>query len=118
MHVISRTTYLSIYVALLVLLVLTWGASLISLGRWNLLLALVIAGAKTMLIVMYFMHARYSSPLVRLFAFGGLLWFVLLVGLTVLDVNMRVLDVRRFGYDTDVVPTLRHTVEQNAPHRE
>lgn len=118
MHVISRTTYLVIYAILMVLLVLTWAASLVSLGRLNLLVALLIAGVKTLLIVFYFMHARYSSPLVRLFAFGGLLWFLLLVGITVFDVRMRPVDVRRFGYDTAVVPLLPQTIDENDPHRE
>ena len=118
MHVISRTTYLAIYAVLMVLLVVTWAASLVSLGRWNLAVAILIAAAKTILIVMYFMHARYSSSLTRLFAFGGLLWFVLLISITVLDVRSRPTDVRRFGYETDVVPTQRHSIDDDDPHRE
>ncbi len=118
MHVIPRKTYLLIYVALMILLVVTWAASLVSLGRFNLTVAMLIAGVKTILIVMYFMHARYSSPLTRLFAFGGLLWFVLLISLTVLDVHQRRVDVRRFGYETDVVPTQRDSIDDNDPFRE
>ena len=66
------------------LLVLTLATTLIgriSLGAWNLPIALAIAGAKAALIALYFMHVRWSSGLTRLAAVGGLLWlFILVVG--------------------------------------
>lgn len=74
----TRNTYFLIFAALLVLLAVTVGVAFLSLGRWAPLVAMMIAVAKAVLIVLYFMHVRYEVPLVRIFAIAGFLWLVLL----------------------------------------
>jgi cytochrome c oxidase subunit IV len=64
------------------LLALTLATTLIGridLGAWNLVIALAIAGAKATLIILFFMHVRWSSGLTRLTMLGGLLWLGILV---------------------------------------
>lgn len=57
--------YFKIFLALLLLLVATVGASKIHLpGYGNILLAMAIAVVKAVLIVLYFMHMRWTGKLV------------------------------------------------------
>ncbi len=84
-HVIPIRTYLLIFAALFVLLILTVLASLIDIGIFNIVLAMTIAIVKAVLIILYFMHVRYSSRLTWLFAGAGFLWLAILLGLTMAD---------------------------------
>jgi cytochrome c oxidase subunit IV len=77
--------YYLVYAALIVLLLLTMGAHLFDLGAWSLLIAMVIAIIKAVLVLLYFMHLRYSSRLVWLFAGAGLAWLFLIFLYTLSD---------------------------------
>lgn len=44
-----------------------------------------IAALKAFLIMWFFMHVREGSGLLRLFAFGGLFWLLILLGLSLGD---------------------------------
>jgi cytochrome c oxidase subunit 4 len=83
-HVSLRTYYL-IFGALLVLLVLTVAVAYLDLGGWGIALALLIATVKALLVILYFMHVRYSNPLTWLFVASGFAWLVILIGLTFSD---------------------------------
>jgi len=84
-HVVSIPTYLGIYVALLALLGATVGAYYVNLGFWSIALGVAIAVVKALLIVLYFMHVRFSSRLVWIFALAGFVWLAILIGLTLND---------------------------------
>ena len=84
-HIISLKTNLIVYASLLLLLVLTIGGAYLDLGRFNFPLAMAIAVTKACLIVLYFMHARYASRLMHMFATAGLLWLAILFVLTLAD---------------------------------
>lgn len=71
--------------ALLLLTLSTYLLALVDLGIGNLIVALVIAAAKASLIVLYFMHARYSDQLTRIAIGAALLWFGILLVLTMSD---------------------------------
>ncbi len=71
------------------LLALTWGLGYVNLGVFNLPLALFISVAKTLLIVLFFMHIKGSSRLLHLAAFTGLLWLFLMLLLTLADYYSR-----------------------------
>lgn len=98
-HVLPLRTYLAVFAALMVLLVATVAAALFDFGQftvgsWNLhfvnvLVMLTIAIVKTLLVVLYFMHVRYSSRLTWVFASAGFLWFAILVTLTLGDYMTR-----------------------------
>ncbi len=77
----SVRTYMLSAVALLLLLALTVGLSYAPIGRWHVVAALAIAAAKAILIVLFFMHGRFSTGVIRIAIVGGLLWFgILFVG--------------------------------------
>jgi cytochrome c oxidase subunit IV len=84
-HVVPLTTYYWNFAALMVLLVLTLVAAMFDLGEWNTVIALTIAVAKALLVVLYFMHLRWSTPLVRVFAGAALFWLMILFVLTLDD---------------------------------
>src|SRR5438874_635178 len=65
-HVVSRRTYFLVFAALLVLTATTMAVSALELGRWHLVAGLLIATAKALLVVLFFMHVLHSPRLVWL----------------------------------------------------
>jgi cytochrome c oxidase subunit 4 len=75
------------YYAIRALLVLTYAVAVsrIDLGRLNTIAALTIAVCKALLVVLYFMHVRYSTRLTKLVVVGGFMWLALMIGMTMVD---------------------------------
>ena len=84
-HIVSRTTYFAIFGALIVLTFATVGVAKVDLGEWNVVVALSIAVTKATLVILYFMHIKYSKRLTQLVVAAGFLWLLLLLGLTLSD---------------------------------
>ncbi len=84
-QIISTRVYYSIYVALLVLLALTISLAYVHLGYLNVLAAMTIAVLKAVLIILYFMHVRYSSRLTWVFVGAGFFWLAILLVLSMTD---------------------------------
>ncbi|MEW6297766.1 MAG: cytochrome C oxidase subunit IV family protein [Thermodesulfobacteriota bacterium] len=84
-HPISPRGYFIVFGVLLVLTAVTVQVSFLDLGPFNAIVALAIAVSKALLVVLYFMHARYSPRLTQLVIGGGLLWFGILVAFTLSD---------------------------------
>ncbi|HLL72703.1 MAG TPA: cytochrome C oxidase subunit IV family protein [Pyrinomonadaceae bacterium] len=86
-HIVSKKVYYLIFGALMVLTALTVWVANIDLGseKLNTVVALAIAVTKAVLVVLYFMHVRYSSRLTWVVVAGGFLWLVIMVGLTLSD---------------------------------
>jgi cytochrome c oxidase subunit IV len=78
-------TYLFVWAALLALLVLTVASSFVHLGGWNAAVNVIIAGAKAALVAVFFMHLRERPALVRLAAVLGVVWLMILIGLSLSD---------------------------------
>jgi cytochrome c oxidase subunit 4 len=81
----SVRLYYVVFIMLLVLLAVTVGAAEMDLGRLNFAVAVLIASTKAVLILLYFMHLRYSLPLVWLFSAGSLFFLAILFALTLSD---------------------------------
>lgn len=81
----SRKTYLWVYVGLGLLLMLTWGVAHFRLGPLNTIIAMLISFAKMALILLYFMHVRYTRRFVWLFVAAGFFWFSIMVFLSFTD---------------------------------
>ena len=89
-HVVSIKLYVTIFGTLLLLTLATAGAAFIDLGgELNSIVALTIALIKALLVLLFFMHLRYSSRLTWVFAGAGLFWLLILVTLTISDVLTR-----------------------------
>lgn len=88
-HVVSLKIYFLIFGALMVLTAVTVWAAFQDFGTLNTVVALGIAVLKASLVILYFMHVRYSSSLVRVTAVAGFLWLFILIGFTASDVISR-----------------------------
>jgi cytochrome c oxidase subunit 4 len=84
-HIVSPITYLIIFGALLVGTAITIGASFIEMGPWNPVVAIAIACVKATLVVLFFMHIKYSSKLMKLTVGAGFFTFLILVGMSLSD---------------------------------
>ena len=84
-HIVSPVVYIVVFLTLLVCTGLTVGASYIEMGVFNPIAAIAIACFKMVLVVLFFMHVKYSSKLTKLTVFCGLFTFVALIGMTLMD---------------------------------
>jgi cytochrome c oxidase subunit 4 len=84
-HVSPMSMYLAVFAALMVLTALTAWVSFQDLGRWNDVVALSIATTKMTLVIVFFMHVKYSTRLTKLVVLSGFLWLLILLGLTFAD---------------------------------
>ena len=76
---------LAVFVALLVLVAATVFVARFDMGKWNFIVAVSIAFAKSVLIVFYFMHVRESGPLTKIVVVAGLLWLAILFTFSLAD---------------------------------
>ena len=89
-HVVSIKVYAAVFAALIGLTLLTTAVAFIDLGGdTNAIAALTIAICKALLVILFFMHARYSSRLTWVFASAGFFWLMILLTLTISDVLTR-----------------------------
>jgi cytochrome c oxidase subunit 4 len=84
-HLVSLRVYFLVFAALMSLTGLTISAAMQDLGPLNTVVALVIACTKAVLVVLYFMHVRYSTRLTWAVVAGGFLWLILLLLMTLSD---------------------------------
>lgn len=86
--------YLTVAVTLLILTGVTYSVAAINLGPFNIVIALTIATCKATLVVLYFMHARYSPRRTQLVIISGIFWLAILLILTLSDYLTRSLLTR------------------------
>lgn len=84
-HIVSPKIYVTIFLSLLVLTGSTVAISYIDLGVFNAVVALAIACIKMMLVVLFFMHVKYSSKLTKLTVISGVFVFLGLISMTMAD---------------------------------
>ena len=84
-HVVSPKIYVIILFALILGTALTVWASFWELGILNPIIALAIATGKAVLVVLFFMHVKYSSKLTKLTIVCGIFMFLTLIGMTLAD---------------------------------
>jgi cytochrome c oxidase subunit 4 len=84
-HIVSKTIYFLIFGALMVLTVVTYWVALYDFGAWNVVIALAVAVTKAVLVVLFFMHVRYSTRLTKIVVIAGFFWLAILVTLTLSD---------------------------------
>ncbi|HTB93205.1 MAG TPA: cytochrome C oxidase subunit IV family protein [Candidatus Sulfotelmatobacter sp.] len=107
-HIVSPGMYLVIISTLLALTGITVFAAFVDLGRFNIVVALLIATVKATLVVLIFMHAKYAPERTKLVIIAGIFWLALLLFLTLSDYASRV-DYRGVRYPMTQV--ISHTIE-------
>jgi cytochrome c oxidase subunit 4 len=81
--------YLAVFGTLMVLTAITVAVAFVNLGPLNNVVALGIAGIKTSLVVLFFMHVHYASRTTKIFAAAGFFWLSILITFTVSDMHVR-----------------------------
>jgi cytochrome c oxidase subunit 4 len=89
-HIVGPKVYVTIFLILIAFTGLTVGAAFIDLGSFNAIVALTIAVIKGLLVVLFFMHVRYSSKMVMVLVISGFFWLGIMFVLTMSDYISRV----------------------------
>jgi cytochrome c oxidase subunit 4 len=84
-HVTPKKLYYFVFIALLVGTALTVAVAKFDLGPMNNVVMLAIACAKALLVVLFFMHVRWSTRLTWVVAASGFFWLLIFFGLTMGD---------------------------------
>jgi len=84
-HVVPVSLYVAIWATLMVCTALTVFAASIDLGIFNIVVALLIATLKGTLVVLFFMHLRYSTKLTMVTVIAALFWLFIMFSLTLTD---------------------------------
>jgi cytochrome c oxidase subunit 4 len=92
-HIVPPKVYVGIFLSLMVLTAATVAAAYVNLGPFNIVIALAIASVKGTLVVLYFMHARYSPRRTHLVIICAVFWLAIMLALTLSDYVTRDRDV-------------------------
>jgi cytochrome c oxidase subunit IV len=84
-HVAPKSLYYTIFAALMVFTGITVAVAFINLGPFNFPVAISIAIIKATLVVLFFMHAKYSSRLTKLVIATGFFFLIMMFTLTLTD---------------------------------
>jgi len=84
-HIIEKKIYYTVFGSLMALLGATVAIAYIHLGKLNMVAAVSIAVIKAVLIILYFMHVRYSSRLLWIFVCAGFFWLGIMFALSFSD---------------------------------
>jgi len=88
-HVAPKSLYYSVFLALIVGTIVTVVVAFFDLGPLNNVVMLAIALAKALLVVLFFMHVRWSTRLTWVVASAGFFWLLILFVLTMSDYMTR-----------------------------
>ena len=104
-QIVPLKTYLLVFISLIGLTLLTTGVAFIDLGPFNTAAALLIAFSKMFLVILFFMHLRHGSGLVRIVVVAGFFWLALLMVLTMTEYRTRSWSPAPGAWSTSAPPT-------------
>jgi cytochrome c oxidase subunit IV len=84
-HIVSKKIYYTIFMALMMLTILTVMVAFIDLGMLNLPVAILIAVVKATLVFLYFMHVKYSSRLIKIGIVAAIFTLLIMFSITLSD---------------------------------
>ena len=84
-HISPKSVYYTIFGTLMVLTGVTVAVAFVPLGAFNFPVAIGIAITKATLVILFFMHAKYSSRLTKLFVGTAFFLLAILLGLSLTD---------------------------------
>jgi cytochrome c oxidase subunit IV len=88
-HIVSPKIYAVIFLTLMLGTGITVWAAFQNFGPFNIVIALGIATLKATLVVLYFMHARYSPKRTQLVIVCSIFWLAIMLALTLADYDTR-----------------------------
>jgi cytochrome c oxidase subunit IV len=84
-HIVPKSIYYTIFALLMLGTAITVGVAFLDLGAFNTVVALAIACTKATLVVLFFMHVKYSTRLTWAVVAGSIFWLFIMLGLTFND---------------------------------
>ncbi len=84
-HVAPKSMYVGVWLALVVGTILTVAAAEVDLGALNNVVMLLIACTKALLVILFFMHVRWSTRLTWVVVASGFFWLMIMFSLTMTD---------------------------------
>ncbi len=84
-HIVPAKLYAKVFAALITLALVTTAVAFLDLGPFGIAVALTIAVTKMVLVILYFMHVRWSSRMTWVFVGAGFTWLTILIGLSLSD---------------------------------
>jgi len=84
-HVAPKSMYYAVFGALILGTILTVAAAKVDMGPLNNIVMLTIACTKATLVILFFMHVRWSSRLTWVVAMSGFFWLLILFGIGMSD---------------------------------
>ena len=84
-HLVTPLQYSMVFGTLLIGTAITVGAAYIELGVLNPIVALAIASFKAVIVILFFMHVKYQSRLVKMTIAAGFFAFLVLISMTLTD---------------------------------
>ena len=88
-HIVSPLQYSFVYGALIIGTIITVIAADINLGVFNPIVALGIACTKAVIVILFFMHVKYQSHLIKVTVAAGFFTFIVLVTMSLVDYMSR-----------------------------
>ena len=88
-HIVPKSIYYLIFLALMVGTGITWWVATIDLGMMNNVIMLAIAVTKATLVVLFFMHVKYSSRMTKMVVGLAVFFLLVMLGLTMTDYATR-----------------------------
>jgi cytochrome c oxidase subunit 4 len=88
-HIVTPAQYCIVFGALLVGTLITVLAADVDLGVMNPVIALGIASAKAVVVILFFMHVKYQSKLIKMTVGAGFFTFLVLITMTLSDYMSR-----------------------------
>lgn len=88
-HVAPKSMYYGVFLALVVGTILTVFVAKYDLGPFNNIVMLTVACAKALLVILFFMHVRWSTRLTWVVAGAGFFWLLIMFSLTMSDIMSR-----------------------------
>ncbi|ADW67168.1 cytochrome C oxidase subunit IV family protein [Granulicella tundricola] len=84
-HIVSPLQYSYVFATLLLFTAITVGAAYVELGVFNPIVALGIASFKAVVVILFFMHVKYQSRLIKMTVGAGFFTFLVMITMTLSD---------------------------------
>ena len=84
-HILGPLQYIMVFATLLVGTAITVGAAYVELGVFNPIVALGIASFKAVIVILFFMHVKYQSRLIKMTIGAGFFTFLVLIMMAMSD---------------------------------
>ena len=84
-HIVPVPVYVGVFLALIVGTIITTLVAYVDLGPFNVVVALTIAVCKATLVILFFMHVKYSPKMTKVTIISGFFFLIILLGLSMTD---------------------------------